>query len=140
MPRPGQPVKEQSAKIGERRKTGGFGILVDEGFALAPIALPVAKTCRLWLPLERLRRQTGKTSLPRRGSLAEFPNPPLHSAFCAIRSPALSPTRADGPNASVPLTALEIHKRAGNPDNARPAWLMPTLEPGINHASRAAPR
>ena len=31
---------------------------------LAPFPRPVAKTCRLWLPLERLRRQTGKTWLP----------------------------------------------------------------------------
>jgi len=36
----------------------------------------------------------GKTWLPRSGSIAEFPNPPLHSASCSVRSPAVSPTRA----------------------------------------------
>ena len=47
------------------------------------------------------------------------------------------PCAGGQPKRSISLTDSEIHKRAGNPDNARPSWLMPTLEPGINHASRA---
>jgi hypothetical protein len=65
----------------------------------APLPSPVAKTCRLWLPLERLRRQTRQDLAPPVGFPCGFPNPPLHSAFCSVRSAPLSPARVASPNA-----------------------------------------
>ena len=55
--------------------------------------------------------------------------------FCPLRDPF--PYAGGQPKRSVSLTALEIHKRAGNPDYARQSCFMPAPGPGMNPASPA---
>jgi hypothetical protein len=63
---------------------------------------------------------------------------PLRFLVSPLRDPF--PYAGGQPKRSISLTALEIHKRAGNPGYARLPWFMPARQPGMNHASRAAPR
>jgi hypothetical protein len=64
-------------------------------------------------PLKDYAAKPAKTWLPHCGSLDEFLNPPLHSAFCSVRSATLSPYAGGRPKRSISLTDSEIHKRAG---------------------------
>ncbi len=63
---------------------------------------------------------------------------PLRFLVSPLRDPF--PYAGGQPKRSIPLTALEIHKRAANPDYARQSCFMPAPGPGMKPASRAAPR
>ena len=108
---------------------------------LKGIPHPVAQDCELSIPLERLRLEIHRlalcpqVALPWQISKAAAP---LRFLFCPLR--AHFPYAGGQPKRSVSLTALEIHKRAGNPDYARPSCFMPAPGPGMKPASRAAPR
>jgi hypothetical protein len=72
---------------------------------------PVAKTCRLWLPLSDYAAKHGKTLLP------PFDAPRLNSrADAPLRfsaRPLIRATRAAKPNAPLRFTALEFPGERG---------------------------
>jgi hypothetical protein len=60
---------------------------------------PSRKTASVRFPLKDHAEKLTDLRSPRWRSLGKFLKPPFHSAFCSVRSPALSPTRAASPNA-----------------------------------------
>ena len=130
---PPQPGERSTASLSPERQeiaTPAFPIV-------SPHCLPVAPDCELSIPLERLRLETHRLALPRWRSLGNFQNRRSTPLFglSAFRDPF--PHAGGQPKRSIPLTASEISKRAGD---ARQSCFMPALGPGMNHASRAAPR
>jgi len=99
----------------------------------SPLAHPCAQDCELSIPLERLRLETHRLALPRWRSLDEFLNPPLHSAFCSVRSPPLSPTGAARPNAPF---RSRILKFTSEPRNHLRVSFMLHAHPSAKHEAR----
>jgi hypothetical protein len=81
---------------------------------VCPRCPPFAPDCELSIPLERLRLETRRLALPRGRSIGQFLKPPLHSAFWSVRFSATRfPIAGGQTKRSIPLTAFEISKRAG---------------------------
>jgi len=104
------------------------------------MARPVAKTCRFGFPLKDYAAKPARLRSPVEAPLLNFQSRRSTPLFVPS-APRPCPLRGRTAQ-TLPFRSRlwKFTTEPGNPDNARPSWLMPTLEPGINHASRAAPR
>ena len=91
-------------------------------------------------PLKDYAAKPAKTWLPHCGSLDEFLNPPLHSAFCSVRSATHFPHAGGQPKRFRYAHGFGNSQASRNPGNTRLSRFMPSRQPGMKPASRAALR
>jgi hypothetical protein len=110
-------------------------------FLNAPLPHPVAKTCRLWLPLERLRRQTRQDFAPPFESpLMNFQIRRSTTLFVLSAPRPFSPTRATSPNAPFHSRLWKFTSEPGILLRASVMLHAKPPGPSMNPANRAAPR